>query len=144
MSSLPTRTENTDNAWARDKVYEWVSNVEGMYTDTQRLAAVHPIALGVYVVWVMYGDGERDFTGHELLGMNHALAGDGVARMLLEQANGPRPDSPDNTEHQTRGYVADSLARRDVQNLDWVQLARDLLDVEPGDEDAPDWLNELV
>ena len=35
--------------------------------------------------------------------------------------------------------MADSLARRDVQGIDWEELALDLLDVTRGAEDAPDW-----
>lgn len=140
--SVPTRNESTDNAWARDKVQEWVDNVEGMYGDTQILARTHPVALGVYVVGVLYGDASRDFPAHELEEMNATLASFPEVRGLLEHVQQERPDSPDRLENETRGYVADSLARRDVQGIDWAQLALDLADVEPGDEDAPEWVKD--
>ena len=138
----PTKNETSDNAWARGKVQEWISNVEGNYLDTQRLARVHPIALGVYCVGILYGQGERDFTGAELREMREALRFDSTAQMMVELASGDRPDGVDHTENSTRGYVADYMARRDVQGIDWAQLALDILDVEAGDADPRDWARE--
>lgn len=142
----PTRHESGDNdvAEARHVVMEWLGNCYPVQDRSLIFVDRSPLALGLFVVACLYGVREEDFTATEYATMEGEVARDKRAREALEELrehvdtdNDPEAlvgagPMVDNSTFPVRQYVADSLTRHDVMNIDWHKLAGDM-SYEPAD-----------
>lgn len=133
-----------DVAEARHTVMEWLGNCYPVMDRSLIFVGRSPLALGLFVVACLYGVREEDFDAIQYATMEGEVARDRRARKALEdlrehidtdgdpEALVGQGDQVDNHTFPVRQYVADTLSRRDVMNIDWHKLAADMSD-EPAD-----------
>jgi hypothetical protein len=139
----PTIYEQGDKAVAtvRNLLLEYIGNCSPVTRRAEKLAVRSPLALGLLVVATLVNEVRSDdFEAVQVATMQGEVERDRVCKMLLddllnmvESGIGPQditlagPDADNNTLPY-RQHVADSIARRDLLNVDWEQLARDFAD----------------